>query len=133
MNKILSYLLIAMVVIGFSACRNSNERKIIAKWKIAYLTDGRPILPEDKELVDKKMAENKKIDYFDIKGSGDMEVKMMGRIQKMKWKLSSDGKKITARDAVAEVDEVLDITELTDKKMVLAYEGLDKIVITLEK
>ncbi len=134
MKKMLSYVLVALLITGLFACKGSKADMMAAKWKISDMSDGREIPAEQKEQVDKMMAEMKKTAYFDIKKDGKMEVSMMGHVTKMTWKLNEDGTKLITKEDGKDKEETLAVSELSDKKLVLqGDEGTNKVKITLEK
>ena len=134
MKKMLSYALVALAISGLAACKGSKAEMITAKWKISDMTDGREIPADKKAIVDSMMSEMKKTAYFEFQKEGKMEVSMMGRVQKMTWKLSVDGKKLITKEEGRDKEESLTVAELTSSKLVLSSdEGANKIKITLVK
>ncbi|MEI6815955.1 MAG: lipocalin family protein [Bacteroidota bacterium] len=133
MKKVLSYFLAVVLIAGLFACKGSKADMVAAKWKVSDISDGKEIPAEQKEMVDKMMAEMKKTAYFDIKKDGSMEVSMMGKVSKMTWKLNEDGTKLVTKEEGKDKEESLNITEVTANKLVLTDPNGSNTKITLEK
>ncbi len=133
MKKVLSYFLAVVLIAGLFACKGSKADMVAAKWKVSDISDGKEIPAEQKEMVDKMMAEMKKTAYFDIKKDGSMEVSMMGKVSKMTWKLNEDGTKLVTKEEGKDKEESLTITEVTANKLVLTDPNGSNTKITLEK
>jgi lipocalin-like protein len=135
MKNVLSYFLATMLVVGLFACKGNKSDMLVAKWKISSVNDGREVPADQKEAVDKMMAEMLKDSYFEFKKDGSFEMSVAGKTQKGTWKLSDDaGKLIMTEEGEKDKPDSMIVADLSDSKVTLSEEkGTEKVKFTLSK
>lgn len=134
MKKVLSYFLAILMVVGLFACKGGKSDLLAAKWKISNLSDGREVPADQKEAVDKMMAEMLKDSYLEFKKDGNFDFSIAGKSQKGTWKLNDEGTKLTLKEEGKNAEENMNVADLSDSKVTLSEDAAgQKIKFSLTK
>jgi hypothetical protein len=134
MKNVLSYLLAIVLVVGLFACKGGKSDMLAAKWKISNINDGREVPADQKEAVDKMMAEMLKDSYFEFKKDGSFDMNVAGKSEKGKWTLNDDGTKLIINEDGAKKADTMTVSELSETKVSISEEkGSEKVKFSLTK
>jgi hypothetical protein len=132
MKNVKFFSLTIIIIIVFS-CGSDKSSYIVGTWKIDDIKTSSEISADIKETYKEAMDDMKSTYQLVIKADSTFEHTVSGSTNIGKWKISPDLKTLTLKYDNGE-NEVSDIIELTDNKMVTSIEMNDyRNTFTFEK
>jgi len=126
MNKLNQVFLLLLFVIFTSACDGGKKSLLTKKWKVSEFTSKE--MDKNNQEMKKMLQEMIKDNFFEFKKDGTYEMKFLEETEKGKWQLVDSDKKLQMIKDGKTDKQVIDLKELSDKKVVL---GDDKASITI--
>ena len=127
-------LLFFIITVGFAACKQKPEKKLIGLWNLKEYTNNQEVAPELKEMYKKNVEEYVRSTSFEFKEDSTLITREKGEMATGKWKVDAQLKSLTMYDDLQNSYAVVEIVSIDNKKLVLRSKNQNfEVKMTLEK